>query len=292
MVHRINSHQIPSLLKTLTKWLPACLPVYQLIKYSYSNTWPAVTIYTDSDDVDKITTVLCSCGNYETSLTGSTYTFYSVDNEALRLLLNAPGTVDWTSDVIECHIVSMLQYPILKEVMRQHSKILPEYLDTRDYLSGCHIYTLNDRERAIEIAERPLPEGFIFGRLKREYGRGLLSKWHYPRPPPSEQNFANIIEHLPNLAIYNEKKDVVSFAVIKAFGDIGHTYTLPEYRRQGFASMITANLTKNRSAEGNISYVVIANRNNVSIKAHERLGFTRQETGNVDYYCFVSELKK
>ncbi|XP_077998215.1 glycine N-acyltransferase-like protein [Glandiceps talaboti] len=289
MAYQISSHQIPSLLKALTKWLPACLPVYQLIKHNYSNTWPAVTIYTDNDDVEKITTVLCSCGNYEVSLTDAAYTFYSVDNEALRLLLNAPGTIDWTSDLVDFHIVSMSQLPILKEVMAEHNRILPGYLNTPEYLSGCYVYTLNDRERATEIAERPLPEGFTFGKLKHEHGCLLHSRWHYPKNPPSVENYAKTIEYLPNLAIYNEKGEVVSWAVIKAFGDIGHTYTVPEYRKRGFASMITANLAKSRIEDGVMPYVVVRNKYEVSIKTHEKLGFEREEQGNVDYYCFVSE---
>ncbi|XP_077998205.1 glycine N-acyltransferase-like [Glandiceps talaboti] len=233
MAYRISSHQIPSLLKTLTKWLPACLPVYQLIKHNYSNTWPAVTIYTDSDDVEKITTILCSCGNYETSLTGSTYTFYSVDDEALRLLLNAPGTIDWTSDFVDFEIVSMSQLPILKEVMGAHNRILPEHLNGPEYLSSSYIYTLNDRGSVIEIAERPLPEGFTFGRLKSKHACLLLTKWPHKHRPPSVESYAKTIEYLPNLAIYNEKGEVVSWAVIKAFGDIGHTHTVPEYRKRG-----------------------------------------------------------
>ncbi|XP_077998214.1 glycine N-acyltransferase-like [Glandiceps talaboti] len=289
MAYIISGHQIPSLLKTLTKWLPACLPVYQLIKHNYSNTWPAVTIYTDNDDVEKITTVVCSCGNYEISLTGSTYTFYSVDNEALRLLLSAPGTVDWTSDVVDFHIVSMSQFPIVNDVMSEHNKILLKCLNTPEYLGGAHIYTLNDRERAIAIAERPLPEGFTFGSLKREHDSILLSKWHYPLPPPAVEDYAKTIEYLPNLAIYNERGEVVSWAVVKAFGDIGHTHTVPEYRKQGFASMITANLAKRRIEDGNLPYVAVRNYYEVSIKAHEKLGFATREDLNVNYYCYISE---
>ncbi|XP_077998219.1 glycine N-acyltransferase-like [Glandiceps talaboti] len=290
MAYTISSHQIPSLLKTLTKWLPACLPVYQLLKHNYSNTWPAVTIYTDSDDVEKITTILCSCGNYEMSLTGSTYTFYSVDNEALRLLLNTPGAIDWTSDFVDFHIANMSQSPIIKEVMSEHNRILPEHLNTPSHANGCRIHTLNDRERVIEIAERPLPEGFIFGKLKRKHGSLLLSKWPYAHPPPAVENYVKAIENLPNLAIYNEKEEVVSWAVVKAFGDIGHTHTLPEYRKRGFASMITANLAKSRIEDGNIPYVVVRNDFEVSVKAHEKLGFAKQEKLKVDYYCFISEV--
>ncbi|XP_077997833.1 glycine N-acyltransferase-like [Glandiceps talaboti] len=280
MAYQINTTKIPLLLKALTKWLPACLPVYQMIKrYNNNvNTWPGVTIYNDSDDMEKITTVLCFAGDYENKLTGKTYYFYSVDDNRLKFLIN--DVVDWTNDLIQFKMTNVSQMEVVQQVGENHKRYLhgPKSL-------GCCIYTGYDQQRLLQFVSKPLPDGFQLRPLQEEHASLVQSIWSYTDPMPSIKHFINLTQHLPNLAIYHGTQ-VVSWAVVKASGDIGHTFTLPEYRGRGFSSIITANLAMKLLEAGNTPYVAVETTNTESAHMHEKLGFVRQDCPEIYYYFF------
>ncbi|XP_077997832.1 glycine N-acyltransferase-like [Glandiceps talaboti] len=234
-----------------------------------------MTIYIDSDDMENIPTVLCFAGDYENKLTGKTYYFYSVDDNRLKFLIN--DVVDWTNDLIQFKKMDISQLEVVQQVCENHKRYLhgPKSL-------GCCMYTGCDKEKLLQIVSKPLPDGFQLRPLQEEHASLVQSIWSDTDPMLSIKHFINLTQHLPNLAIYHGTQ-VVSWAFVKASGDIGHTFTLPEYRRRGFSSIITANLAIKLLEAGNTPYVSVVTTNEVSAHMHEKLGFVRQDYPEI--YC-------
>ncbi|XP_077988650.1 glycine N-acyltransferase-like [Glandiceps talaboti] len=284
MARLVTSSEIPSLLKTLEKWNPECLPIYQLLENSYenNNTWPCISIYVDCKDVDQMTTILCCCGDYHTNPNGNNYFLYSVDDEKMNVFLAENSVIDWSRKYVQFEIMSLAYSNMVEEIALQHSSSL--HKPTGVY----HYYTCIGDDRVEEITNRSLPCGFTLAPLRIEHAPLLISKFSYPGIPPVTQ-FAKLIECMPTLAVYNEKGTPVSWAVIKEYGEIGMTYTEPGYRRQGFASIVTANLVKIQQERGEIPYTIINEHKEASANMHTRLGFVKQPNTESSYFFFLRE---
>ncbi|XP_077985084.1 glycine N-acyltransferase-like [Glandiceps talaboti] len=281
MAFLVSPEEVPLLWKSLGKWTPACLPIYYLIKNSFKteNQWPSIKIFIDSSDLETLTSVVCCCENLDPTMFGKCYYLYSRDFDKLKVLLQHPGVIDWTKSNISFSLIPISAVPVLVEVGRQHgfqSSIEEMY----------HTYTLANIDTIYKVSTYEIPSNFSLGPLRSEHSSMLQTTWQYGAPPSMER-FQKAIEYMPTLAIYNDKGNPVSWAVIKECGDVGLTYTAVEYQLQGFTSIVTASLVKLLLEQGETSYVVISDSDTASILVHTKLGFRRHDDLVTAWFTFI-----
>ena len=119
-------------------------------------------------------------------------------------------------------------------------------------------------------------------RLKKEDAPKVWTHWNLNRLV-SEDNVRHDIVHFPSSGIrergwqQDEAQDtLVAWTRTMIFGWIGNTFTMPQHRGRGLASVATVTLALQLLQEGLLAYVAIGDHNTVSIMFHERLGFKRQ----------------
>ncbi|XP_070547525.1 glycine N-acyltransferase-like protein Keg1 [Ptychodera flava] len=277
MAYSVSSSEVQPLWEVLGKWTPASLPVYHLIKNSFKseNQWPSIQIYTDSNNLETLTSVVCCCENLDPAEYGKCYYLFSRDNEKLRTVLRQPGVIDWNSDNILFSLLPISALPVLVDVGREHglqASVEEMY----------HTYTLaNYIDTVYKVSSCEIPPDFTMAPLKNEHSSTLQSACQYAASSvadcPSVERFQKLIQYMPTLAIYDDKGSPVSWALIKECGDLSMAYTTVEYQHHGFTSIVSANLLKHMLDKGESAFIVIGDNDTASILLHTKLGFRRHE---------------
>lgn len=129
-----------------------------------------------------------------------------------------------------------------------------------------------------------LPPGFTMGPLRPEDTLTVRSWWKY-NWSESYAALSAFINHLPSVGVFTEDEEggasegdrkLVSWIHQYKNGNMGNTFTLPEYRRLGLARCATLALARKIIESGLPANLVIDETNIDSILFHEKIGFKKQ----------------
>ncbi|XP_063615027.1 uncharacterized protein LOC134788112 [Penaeus indicus] len=135
-----------------------------------------------------------------------------------------------------------------------------------------------------DLQVHQLPPGFTMGPLRPEDTPTVRSWWKYSWSESYAVLLAHI-NHLPSVGVYKDGEDggasegdrkLVSWIQQYKNGNMGNTFTLPEYRRLGLARCATLALSRKNIESGRPAYLVIDETNTDSILFHEKIGFKKQ----------------
>ncbi|XP_070536691.1 glycine N-acyltransferase-like [Ptychodera flava] len=290
MIPKLTSAEIKELVQMFKGCSSDCLTLYYLLKNSVKteNTWPRVDVYVDSEDLAKVTSVVAIWyANDDRNGGAETYYFlYALDVAKLKAFLRGPCVLD-----LKKH--SKVNFVLLKAA---HDKSIRELLKkelctTSQFYDSGYSYVLdNINESIINMATKTLPRDFKVGPLQRKHAGVLREVYTYGQPPPLSR-FENTIKHQQHLAMFNQTGEPISWAVVKEYGEIGMTYTMPRYRRQGFASIVTSKLVQMVLDSNEIPLVAIAPSNEASQALHTKLGFQRRgEMWAIEYFIYNQDM--
>ncbi|XP_077867981.1 glycine N-acyltransferase-like [Saccoglossus kowalevskii] len=284
MATKVQFNEVPKLLEVLEKWRPDNYPVYYLVHncYKNNNKWPCVDIYIDNDNINEMTSIVCYIQDYYEASVANVYFLYSVNNTKLSWLIDQDGVVAWEKGVVYWIAIPESTTEIVENIAKKHR--FKFQLEANVYM-----YTLKNTDKVRKVANQSLPKGFTLSALKKDDAHTLqdLPGWRYGCQPPLEQ-CQNFIQYMPCLGIYNEDQQLISWARIKEYGDIGVTGTKPHYRRQGFASIITAKLSLQILDAGLSPWIITSEDNHISINFHTKLGY--QVTDVKFVYCALTKI--
>ncbi|XP_070537184.1 glycine N-acyltransferase-like [Ptychodera flava] len=275
MARKLASPAIGRLVEMFKNSSPDCLSLYYLLKNSLKtdNTWPKIDVYADSEDLARLTSVAaswhpCDDGDEKAEVW---YFFYSLDSDKLKVILQEPGVINVRKNTwFNVTLFKSANDQSIRELLNDKFHMT---LHSRDPV---HSYVIDGVSESItNVAERKLPKNLKTAPLELEHAHAMHAAYEYGEPPPLSR-FENTIRYQQNLAIFNEKDEPISWAVVKEYGDIGMTYTVPSYRRQGLASFLTAKLVVMALQANEIPFITISRLNEASAAMHTKLGFKRQ----------------
>lgn len=86
------------------------------------------------------------------------------------------------------------------------------------------------------------------------------------------------LKKLPSAAAYKEddsqQENPVSWTMLYTYGTFGMTYTLPEFRRKGLATLVEVELCRKLLELGLFAFGDIEFHNTNSIEMHKKAGFS------------------
>ncbi|XP_070531566.1 glycine N-acyltransferase-like [Ptychodera flava] len=269
MAFKLTTHQIPELMEILEKWIPESLQMYYLVKNSYkrNNEWPHIDVYVDTTDLEQLSSVL-AVWFLNSQCTEKSYNFHTTDAQKLKSLMKITDAIDVENDEISSFHCENMAVDVVANFLKDEKCLKPMAI------GPFYTFILDNIELVDQTARRVIPKKFSIAPLKVKHASYLYDMWSnmYGKLHAIE-SFEKAITHQPTLAIYNEKDEPVSWAVVREWGDIGSTYTLPDYRRRGFASILTAKLTQLLLESGEIPHIKIDRRNTASVTLHTKIGF-------------------
>lgn len=132
------------------------------------------------------------------------------------------------------------------------------------------------------LLDTELPPVYYVTRLWGKDTSTIWTHWKF-KELESEDNVKDDITHFPCVGIrecgsslVEPQETLVSWIRTNKEGSMSSTFTLPQHRRRGLASVATVVLARELLQEGLVAYVAIEDDNIASIKFHEGLGFRRQ----------------
>ncbi|XP_070537065.1 glycine N-acyltransferase-like [Ptychodera flava] len=287
MIPKLTSAEIKELVQMFKGCSPDCLTLYYLLKNSVKtdNTWPKIDVYVDSEDLVKLTSVVAIWyANDDRNGDAETYYFlYALDVAKLKALIRRPGVLN-----LKEHCKA--NFALLKSANDKSIRELlnKELCTTSQFYFYGNSYVLdNINESIIHMATKTLPRDFKVGPLQRKHAGVLREVYTYGQPPPLSR-FENTIKHQQHLAIFNQTGEPISWAVVKEYGEIGMSYTMPRYRRLGFSSIVTAKLAQMVLDSNEIPFVSIAQSQEASQALHTKLGFQRRGAITAMEYFYVT----
>lgn len=118
-------------------------------------------------------------------------------------------------------------------------------------------------------------------RIKHEVGplrledAEIVNEFYTYKSDDSLEYIKECIRERPSSAVYDEKGNPISWAVVREDGSMGIMYTRKEHRGKGLAISVTIDLAKKVIDDDWIPYVHIVTDNKPSIKLAESIGFKR-----------------
>lgn len=124
--------------------------------------------------------------------------------------------------------------------------------------------------------------------MREEDALWVWTNWEF-KDFDSVDNMSNDITRFPSVGIYKQnhvdgvdllekkaEKTLVSWVHLSKSGWMGNTFTMPQHRRRGLASVATLALACKLMQEGLLPYVYIGTHNTPSTNFHKALGFKQQ----------------
>ncbi|XP_067675996.1 glycine N-acyltransferase-like protein 3 [Haliotis asinina] len=189
---------------------------------------------------------------------------YATDNNALKSLLHNPDVFNWAQKqgpFVFATVYSRLA-PVVTEVMN-HFKIPCEVTTDVVYMTVTHS----------SLKLRAVPEGFTLTSVQTDQVPLINSLWKFNSGDSSEEYIRLMISKRPSTCLYNEKGDILGFALTYHYGCQGMLHVIKEHRGKGYGKVIMSQLAlKNLQMKEEVS-VLIESDNEPSLKLHKSMGF-------------------
>ncbi|XP_068244572.1 uncharacterized protein [Palaemon carinicauda] len=212
----------------------------------------------------------------------SLYLFWDEDNEddeEIVHLLSAIPTVNWNRP-ISLKLVDL-------SLVRRMDKFVTSgslgngVLKPNEPMSTVEVYSMP----SVPIVDMTLPNGFELRDLTEEHAEFIREHWQYKHAIPLD-SYRLMRKILPGIGVFKTgdgndsemtkmSKEPVAWAQLSFYNMYTHTFTLPQYRRLGLASVATLALAKRSLELTGVALSAIGLDNQLSINMHVKLGFKR-----------------
>lgn len=124
--------------------------------------------------------------------------------------------------------------------------------------------------------------GCVIEPLRPEHAELINSTWKYGGDADSYNSVLRNITQFPSLCVIPENGSAsgspVSWVLLCPHGAMGLLYTLPEYRRRGYARTLVSRLSEMLFEEGYPVYCIVEEGNSASYGLFRSLGFTEKQS--------------
>ncbi|XP_068244573.1 uncharacterized protein [Palaemon carinicauda] len=154
-------------------------------------------------------------------------------------------------------------------------------LKPNEPMSTVEVYSMP----SVPIVDMTLPNGFELRDLTEEHAEFIREHWQYKHAIPLD-SYRLMRKILPGIGVFKTgdgndsemtkmSKEPVAWAQLSFYNMYTHTFTLPQYRRLGLASVATLALAKRSLELTGVALSAIGLDNQLSINMHVKLGFKR-----------------
>ncbi|XP_068244032.1 uncharacterized protein [Palaemon carinicauda] len=219
------------------------------------------------------------------------------DQEIIHLLSNIPS-IDWSKPLF----LSQVPWNLLKKMENfLTSGLLGNGLRKRDEPNVLHLYWMT----SVPDIETKLPDGYELRDLNEEHAKFILDHWEY-KHTTSLDRYRCMRKIIPAIGVFktgcaskgngedltqdnsvnlNTTDYPIAWAQLSFLNLYTHTFTIPEYRRQGLAAVATLALAKKSLENTGVALSTIFPHNEISVKMHLKLGFVRLfDVGDQHYF--------
>ncbi|KAI4469223.1 hypothetical protein MML48_2g00003613 [Holotrichia oblita] len=184
--------------------------------------------------------------------------------ETLKEALIRTKRIDWTRKLIQWFAVSNKHVPTVLEVIKELKLPLHHCTETR-------LWAI-EREKALEFQFK-YPNDIYVKQLSKSDVSVINNNWPH-KYEGSENYLSRFIEMNTCYGIFLKSDDKLVCWVLKNhLGQLGILQTLPEYKRKGYASLITKVMSKDIAKDGHNPLGTVLISNNASESMFEKLGF-------------------
>ncbi|XP_068244576.1 uncharacterized protein [Palaemon carinicauda] len=220
------------------------------------------------------------------------------DQEIIHLLSNIPS-IDWSKPLFLSHVPLNLMKKMENFLT---SGMLGNGLLKPDEPIVLQLYGM----ASVPDKEIKLPDGYELRDLNEEHAEFILDHWEY-KHITSVDHYRCMRRALPGIGVFktggvskgndedltqdnsvnlNTTDNPVAWAQFSFLNLYTHTFTLPEFRRQGLAAVATLALAKKSLENTGMALSTIFAHNESSVKMHLKLGFVRMFDVGAQHYCF------
>ncbi|XP_062387595.1 glycine N-acyltransferase-like [Sardina pilchardus] len=139
------------------------------------------------------------------------------------------------------------------------------------------------------------PPGCLIQPLRPEHAELVNGNWKYGGDADSYNSVRRYITHLPSLCVIPEDGSAagtpVSWVLLYPHSALGLLYTLPEYRRRGYARALVSRFSEMLFEEGYPVYCFVEEGNSASCSLFQSIGFGDQESYRSVWFEFNERSK-
>ncbi|XP_031418294.1 glycine N-acyltransferase [Clupea harengus] len=196
---------------------------------------------------------------------------YSRDQDSLKRLIGSPGVLDWSAYTLLAG-VDLNYLSAVTDLAEQHR------VPSRTQATMCVLMLENPAQlRAHESAP-----GCQIQPLRPEHAELVNSTWRYGGDPNSYNSVLGYITHHPNLSVIPEDGPTgggpVAWVLLYHHCALGLLYTLPQYRRRGYARTLVSRVSEMLLEKGYPVYCFVDETNHASCRLFRSLGFIDKES--------------
>ncbi|CAL4185648.1 unnamed protein product [Meganyctiphanes norvegica] len=247
------------------------------IRYNIFEGTPTMFFIPTDNNLSSLTVVYPVCERQDKAGPQMITLHWDVDNELdtdIQGYLSSLPDINWDKPV-SISGTSTIVLDKIKHIL-ESSELCGE-INSMTIVYDGDIYS--SEEVPLEIVA---PDGYVLGQLKPEHVTYVNKMFGNPLGE-SDDSIRTQFTKFPGVALYKLSDDgiedplPVSWTAVRSNGLIGRTFTLPEYRRSGFATLVIGQLKNKILNAGFIPKLGISRSNSASIKMNEKLGFIKRE---------------
>ncbi|EFX72028.1 hypothetical protein DAPPUDRAFT_308592 [Daphnia pulex] len=236
------------LLSFLDSKLPVSCAVHSLVNAAVSTENPAYRVYfrrqhvsTTSTSLEDEFSLVVAIGmerfinsRQETKKSWFLSAWTNEDDGMLADAYKAIDIIDWSLDIVVMHHKNHAPHPTISHFIASKQ--------TMGHCYPCDQYVLS-RKNAVHLQIREM-DGVYVKSLERCHAQTVYDYWPYNEGTTVE-NVAKEIEELPSAGVFLTDNDkLMSWMMSHPPNGMSRLHTLQEYRRRGYAALVTRSLSK------------------------------------------------
>ncbi|KAG9335855.1 hypothetical protein JZ751_003612 [Albula glossodonta] len=187
---------------------------------------------------------------------------YSKDKESLQKLLGVCGVINWR------------RFTLLAGLDIKHVDAVKEHACCNGTPTKTEaimfVLMLQDASHLMQL------QSDVTGRvvpLTPAHAELINSTWKYGGDRSSFNSVLSYISNYPSLCVLGEEGRPVSWLLLYQHSALGLLYTLPEYRRRGYARLLVTTMARRLLDDGRPVYCFVEEGNTLSYRLFTSLGF-------------------
>ncbi|XP_062376476.1 glycine N-acyltransferase-like protein 3 isoform X1 [Sardina pilchardus] len=211
------------------------------------------------------------------------HSMFSRDQGSLRRLLDSPGLLDWGLYTLLAG-VDLNYLDAVKALMDQHQ--VPSRTQG--------VMRVLSLQSPAQLRPHRSPPGCLIQPLRPEHAELVNGNWKYGGDADSYNSVRRYITHLPSLCVVPEDGSAagspVSWVLLYPHSALGLLYTLPEYRRRGYARALVSRFSEMLFEEGYPVYCFVEEGNSASCSLFQSMGFGDKESYRSVWFEFNGQM--
>ncbi|KAM8851472.1 glycine N-acyltransferase-like protein 3 isoform 1-T4 [Synchiropus picturatus] len=197
---------------------------------------------------------------------------FTTDSKALEELVRRNPVFDWTQFL--CLGTDLQDISLFKTLASEKKVPCSE-------LAICHMMTLTDVNKLPPVDST----GVRLASLTESHIQLVNQTWKFSEPM-AETMIRNMIRNFPSKCVLDERGQPISWILTYNSSAMGMLYTLPEHRGKGYAKILISTMARRLHSEGYPVYCSIEEKNLVSYRLFQKLGFTEDPEYRAVWYGF------